>query len=263
MPSDEYFHKILSRLDSLENANVQFRSELASLNNQESAPSLNSPPPKIQAEQKRAPLLGYNVGRAPDNISLAISEIKKDIDITPQKPNITAPPAKNNDVSPAFNAILNTALRSISLPIKGSYSLKLKDRFEHEMGAQDFHTNRINLPINTLGSFYEMPNSQRIFIHEGSGELSYADACMFLDFTPLRRFCMPLFDKSNSFAISTEFLTELDAFLRGVKKAYTSEVKKGIELFVFVLDKNAGKHKDYLRCEMVNAIDCALLKIQG
>ena len=204
--------------------------------------------------------LTYRVGREDDDENAIRQQIKENLSKIPSKPPKKSTPTIQ-EPKQSFTNYPTTGTRFITLPINASYTLKLLDRFGNEICAVPYNASqkRIELPINTLGSFYEIvPSKTRFYVHNGKGELLFEDATKHLDFSRLERFCMPLRDRKHAFVIMEHFLKDLSSYLLGTKKHFDSEIIKAIELFLYLFDRNKQRGKNYLECEMIDAIDRAL-----
>lgn len=204
--------------------------------------------------------LTYRVGREDDNKDAIKSELLASLANLPEKPAQKST-TTIQEPTQSFNDYPTTGTRLITLPINASYTLRLLDRFGNEIMAVPYNASqkRIELPINTLGSFYEiLPSKTRFYVHNGKGELLFEDALKYLDFSRLERFCMPLRDRKGTFVIMEHFLKDLSSYLLGTKKHFDSEIIKAIELFLYLFDRNKQRGKNYLECEMIDAIDRAL-----
>lgn len=204
--------------------------------------------------------LTYRVGREDDNKDAIKSELLASLANLPEKPAQKST-ATIQEPTQSFNDYPTTGTRLITLPINASYTLRLLDRFGNEIMAVPYNASqkRIELPINTLGSFYEiLPSKTRFYVHNGKGELLFEDALKYLDFSRLERFCMPLRDRKGTFVIMEHFLKDLSSYLLGTKKHFDTEIIKAIELFLYLFDRNKQRGKNYLECEMIDAIDRAI-----
>lgn len=210
-----------------------------------------------------APNLSYRVGRESDDENAIKQQIKENLAKIPNKPPQKSTPIETEPTQ-SFTDYPAIGTRFITLPITSNYTLKLLDRFENIICSVPYNASqtRIELPINTLGSFYEIvPSKQRFYIHNGKGELLFEDATKHLDLSRLERFCMPLRDKKGAFVIMEHFLKDLSNYLLGTKKYYDVETTKAIELFLYIFDRNNQRGKHYLECAMVEAIDRELGKM--
>ena len=221
------------------------------------APTINIATPSAPTTAQN---LTYRVGREDDNKDAIKSELLASLANLPEKPAQKST-TTIQEPTQSFTNYPTTGTRIITLPINASYTLKLLDRFGNEIMAVPYNANqkRIELPINTLGSFYEIvPSKTRFYVHNGKGELLFEDATKHLDFSRLERFCMPLRDRKHAFVIMEHFLKDLSSYLLGTKKHFDSEIIKAIELFLYLFDRNKQRGKNYLECEMIDAIDRAL-----
>lgn len=224
--------------------------------------SINTNPINIAAPSAptTAQNLSYRVGREDDDESAIRQQIKENLGKIPNSPPQKSTPTEKQPTQ-SFTDYPAIGTRFITLPISSNYTLRLLNRFENEIMAVPYNASqtRIELPINTLGSFYEIvPSKQRFYIHNGKGELLFEDAIKQLDFSRLERFCMPLRDKKGAFVIMEHFLKDLSSYLLGTKKYFDTETTKAIELFLYLFDRNNQRGKHYLECAMVEAIDRAL-----
>lgn len=216
---------------------------------------------QVIAQPTTAANLSYRVGRENDNEQSLRDEILGNLSKLPAKPLPKQEPTIEPPKNTTFVTKTTSATRTITLPISEDYVLILKDRFGNEMMSVPYNKTqkRITLPINTLGSYYEIENNKtRFYIHAGIGELDFNDALKKLDFEPLKLFCLPLADKKENFVILQSFLNDLQDFLQGKQKRFDSEVSKAIDLFLFIFERNKQKGKNYLQCPMIEAIDKAL-----
>ena len=224
--------------------------------------SINTNPNNIAAPSAptTAQNLSYRVGREDDNKNVIKSELLANLANLPEKPAQKIEPTSPTPTT-SFTSYHIQGTRFITLPITSNYTLRLLNRFENEICSVPYNASqtRIELPINTLGSFYEIvPSKQRFYIHNGKGELLFEDATKHLDFSRLERFCMPLRDRKHAFVIMEHFLKDLSSYLLGTKKHFDSEIIKAIELFLYLFDRNKQRGNNYLECEMIDAIDRAL-----